>query len=114
MKGKPLGKGAQLLVPADTAAVVAVDGATGGRSTVPVVAGKADWNALGKGRLAVRAQPYADVKLGAKNLGTTPFDPLALPVGDYKLVLNYEGKLVEKTFSITAGKETTIAVNMLK
>ena len=81
---------------------------------MPVTGGKVDLEALGKGRLAVRAQPFADVKLGQKDLGTTPFDPLSLPPGDYKAVLTYEGKVVEKTFTVTAGRETVVAVNMLK
>ena len=73
-----------------------------------------DFNAVAKGRLVVRAQPYADVKLGAKNLGQTPFGSLSLPAGEYTAILNYEGKVVEKAFTITAGKETVVAVNMLK
>jgi serine/threonine-protein kinase len=116
IKGKALGKGsAGILVPDGNGAVVAVDPVTGGRTTMTVNAGQTlDYGAVGKGRLAVRAQPFADVKLGAKNLGTTPFDPLALPAGDYVAILNYEGKIVEKPFTITGGKETVVAVNMLK
>ncbi|MDP2346016.1 MAG: serine/threonine-protein kinase, partial [Deltaproteobacteria bacterium] len=116
IKGKALGKGsAGIIVPEGNAAVVAVDPLTGGRTTMTVTAGQAlDYGAVAKGRLAVRAQPYADVKLGAKTLGTTPFDPLSLPAGTYVAVLSYEGKVIEKSFTITGGKETVVAVNMLK
>ena len=116
LKGKLLGKGsAGILVPEGSAAVVAVDPVTGGRSTVSVVAGRPlDFNAVAKGRLSVRAQPWADVKLGTKTLGTTPFDPLSLPAGEYVAVLSYEGKRVEKKFTIAGGRETIVAVNMLK
>ena len=62
----------------------------------------------------VRAQPYADVKLGAKNLGTTPFSPLSLVEGEYLVVLTGDGKRAERKVSIEAGRESIVAVNMAK
>ena len=115
VKGKVLGKGAaSLAAPPDTQTLLAVDPVTGGRTVVEVKGGKADFAALAAGRLVVRAQPYADVKLGSKDLGTTPFDAVSLPPGSYRVVLSYEGKVVEREISVTSGKEAVVAVNMLK
>jgi hypothetical protein len=114
-KGKALGKGsAGVVLPGGTVSAIAVDPATGCRSTVAVKDGKLDDGALGKGRLVVRAQPYADVKLGGRNLGTTPFEPVSFVEGECAVALSYEGKKVERAVTVTAGKESVVAVNMLK
>jgi hypothetical protein len=114
-KGKVLGKGsAGVVLPDGAVSAVAVDGATGGRSVVQVVGGTLDYGALKKGRLVVRAQPYADVRLAQKNLGSTPFDPVSLVEGSYTVTLSYEGKKVEQQITVTPGKETVVAINMLK
>ena len=114
-KGRSIGKGSGgVVAPPGTTAVVAVDPATGGRTTVKLEGGRFDYSAVKKGRLVVRAQPYAEVKLGPKTLGTTPFQPVGLVAGTYKVVLTYEGKRVERTITIDEGREAIVAVNMLK
>ena len=114
-KGKVLGKGgAAVVLPDGTSSVVAVDPVTGGHSVVRVVAGALDYSSLKSGCLVVRAPPYAEVRLGSKALGTTPFDPLGLVEGAYTVELVYEGKIVRRPVTVTAGKETVVAVNMAK
>ncbi len=113
--GKLLGKGdGGVVLPDGASFAIAVDPATGGRSKVSLSGGKLDYSALKKGRLVVRAQPYADVKLGSKNLGTTPFAPLSLVEGDYTVVLTGDGKKAERKVTIEAGREAVVAVNMSK
>ena len=114
-KGKLLGKGNSGIVVADGASsVVAVDPVTGGRSVVRVVAGALDYGSLKSGRLVVRAQPFADVRLGTKILGTTPFQPLSLVEGSYTVELMHEGKVIKRAVTVSGGKEAVVAVNMLK
>ena len=114
-KGKVLGKGsAGVVLPDGAVSAVAVDGVTGGRSVVPLTGGSLNYGALKQGRLVVRAQPYADVRLAQKNLGSTPFDPVSLVEGSYTVTLSHEGKKVERQVTVTPGKETIVAVNMLK
>jgi len=114
-KGKALGKGgAGVVLPDGATSAIAVDSSTGCRSVVNVSDGKLDYGALGQGRLVVRAQPYAEVKLGGRHLGSTPFDPVSLVEGECTVTLSYEGKKVDKPVKITAGKEAVVAVNMLK
>ena len=114
-RGKVLGRGsAGIVLPEGSASVVAVDPVTGGHSVVRVVGGGLDYGSLKSGRLVVRAQPYADVRLGSKALGTTPFEPLGLVEGSYTVELVYEGKTVRRPVTIAAGKEAVVAVNMTR
>jgi len=93
-----------LLLPAGTTHVMALDLATGGRRKVAVQAGKVDANSGGTGTLDVRVFPYADVFLGPKKLGTTPFAPVTLPAGTYKLRLLHDGKEKKETVVIEKGR----------
>jgi len=108
-----LGKGtASLKVPTSAKALVAEDATTGGRTTVPIVDGKASLDALGKGTVDLRVRPWAKVKIGSKSYGTTPIDAIALPVGDYTVLLEWEGKTRKERVVVQKGKMTTIKVDM--
>jgi serine/threonine protein kinase len=109
-RGVRLGTGtAALPLPAGVTRVVARDSARGGRVVVDVVAGGAvDWDALPRGRLDVRVEPYADVVLGTEKLGTTPLPPLNVVAGEYTVVLVYEGQRVEKKVDVAAGRDTRV------
>jgi serine/threonine-protein kinase len=113
--GKVLGRGAGGVVLADgVRSVVAVDSVTGGRTTVELVDGRFDYTAIGRGRLVIRAQPWAEVALGTKDLGTTPFEPVMLVAGTYTVRLRHEGRVVDREVTISPGREAIVAVNMLK
>jgi serine/threonine-protein kinase len=113
--GRALGRGAAgLVLPEGARSAVAVDPVTGGRTTVELIDGRLDYGAIGRGRLVVRAQPWAEVTVGAKELGTTPFEPVMLVAGTYTVRLRHEGRVVEREIIVSPGREAIVAVNMLK
>jgi hypothetical protein len=63
-----------------------------------------------KGKLVIDVQPWADVYLGAKKLGTTPFPPREFYEGTYTLKLvNAEiGALHNLTAIVQAGQTTLV------
>jgi hypothetical protein len=69
-RGAKLGAGStSLALAAGQTRIVAHDGARGGRVVVDVTPGATvDWEALPRGRLDVRVEPYADVLLGAETV----------------------------------------------
>jgi serine/threonine-protein kinase len=109
-KGVRLGVGSTSLALAPgTTRVIARDTHTGGRILVDVQpGGTVDWDALPRGRLDVRVDPWAEVVLGDEKLGTTPITPLAVVAGTYVVVLVYEGQRVEKTVDVVAGRDTRL------
>jgi hypothetical protein len=109
-RGAKLGAGStSLALAAGQTRIVAHDGARGGRVVVDVTPGATvDWEALPRGRLDVRVEPYADVLLGAEKLGTTPLSPLAVIAGTYKVTLVYEDQRVEKVVDVAAGRDTRV------
>lgn len=112
MDGHRLGSG-NLKARVRGSSVVAVDGATGARCTVPVATGVAAFDALPTGALDVRANPYADVWVGARALGTTPIRPLPrLPACTYQVRLVYETTERMETVRIAAGGTTPLRVDM--
>jgi serine/threonine protein kinase len=110
-KGARLGAGtAGLVVPQGTKRIVARDGRRGGRIVVDVAPGTTvDWDALPRGRLDVRVEPYAEVLLGTEKLGTTPFAPLPVVAGSYTVILIHESQRVEKTIDVSAGRDTRVS-----
>ncbi len=105
-------RGDEARVPASTSSLKARDKRTGGVSQVPVRDGRADYEALGKGSVFFLIRPWARVKLGARDLGATPFDPVTLPAGRYSAELRLEGRTLRRSFEIKAGAQTTVAVDM--
>ena len=107
--GKKLGAGATVLkLPAGVAQLVAVDTRRGARSLVDVVEGAVDYGRLGKGRLDVRAAPFADVFLGAEALGGTPFKPVELVAGSYVVTFRHDGKEKTERVEIKAGQTAKV------
>ena len=113
--GKRIGQGsAPLDVPENATSLKVEDKTTGGKNTVPIVNRVADYDALGKGGLAFRIRPWAEVKIGRKNYGTTPLDPIRLVAGTYRVKLKWESKEIVKTIRIEKGKQATIKQDMRK
>jgi hypothetical protein len=93
--------------------VTAIDGATGGRVTVPIVKGTARYDSVGTGTLDVRAVPYADVAIGTRSFGTTPLKPKpVLVAGEYRVRLTYEGKMRTERVVIVAGETAVVRADM--
>jgi len=63
-----------------------------------------------KGKLAADVKPWADVYVGAKKLGTTPFAPRELCEGTYvvKLVNSELGAIKEVQVTVTPGNTTVL------
>ena len=110
--GRRVGSGSgKFSVPASTRSIIAFNTKTRAKSTVPLRS-TVDYAALPKGKLDVRAYPYADVYAGSVKLGTTPFSPLRLPVGTYDLKLKYQGQTQRRRVQIKAQKATRVKVRV--
>ncbi|MBN2496783.1 MAG: protein kinase [Deltaproteobacteria bacterium] len=71
---------------------------------------------LGQGTLKVRARPWAHVYLGTEKLGTTPFPPMKLYEGRYKLRLvnpQLQGEQL-RTVELRSGEMVSVEVDFLK
>lgn len=102
--GRVLGKGAQRpSVAADTTSVTAVDTRTGGVSEVRLQRGVADWNQLGRGKLAFRVLPFAEVHVGNTALGLTPVPPQELVEGTYPVRLVYKDRVERRSVVVKTG-----------
>ncbi|MFW6369186.1 MAG: PEGA domain-containing protein [Myxococcota bacterium] len=68
------------------------------------------------GRLDVRVNPWAEVKVNGRSLGTTPFRPAPLPEGAYTVVLENPGFGFRKEYQVTieADQTHTIRENLLE
>ncbi len=104
--------GGKVSVSSSTKWLYAVDRRTGGRSRVPIKNGVADASALQKGKLAVRVFPYAEVKVGRRPLGSTPFPPVSLVEGTYWLTFTHDDKTVTKEAVVRPGDTTVLKVDM--
>jgi hypothetical protein len=110
-KGQTLGKGAGTLeVPAGVKSLVAVNASTGGRTTVPVTGNPISYIKLPMGQLSIKAFPYAEVKIGSKALGMTPFPKRSLTAGTYKVTFDYEGEKKTETVTIKKGEVANVKV----
>lgn len=103
----------RITVRASALNVVAVDARRGSTHTIPIVKGVANYNALPKGELVVRATPRATLFLENDSIGTTPpAKPVKLPVGDYTVKLVFEDKVKTARVHVTAGAKAEIRMNM--
>jgi serine/threonine-protein kinase len=92
--------------------VVAVDSITGARCTVAVERGVAHWDSVGTGALDVRANPYAHVYVGGRDLGITPLKPLPqLPACTLHVKLVYESKTRTESVRVSPNKTTSVRVD---
>lgn len=110
--GKALGAGT-LEARVHKKLVTALDTSTGGKIGVTVKHNEARFDAVPKGTLEVRAEPYADVFLGTRALGTTPLKPRPeLPAGEYRVRLRYEEQERTVPVVIRTGQNTVVRVDM--
>jgi serine/threonine protein kinase len=67
-----------------------------------------------KGTVDFRALPYAEVFMGDKKIGVTPFKPIELPEGHYRFRLaNTEtGKSETREVDVSAGQKRTVIVDL--
>jgi serine/threonine-protein kinase len=111
--GRTVGRGSgQTRLRARVRSLRARDSRTGGLVDVAVTKGKADWASVPKGRAFFIADPWAKVTLGRRALGTTPFQPVELPEGQYRAVLVWEDKKVVKKFRVRAGDVSQVTAKM--
>jgi hypothetical protein len=68
------------------------------------------------GHLDVRVNPFAEVSVNGRVLGTTPFEPVELPPGPVTLVLKNQklGVVRKVPVVVVAGQTVTVKVNLLK
>lgn len=90
--------------------LTAVDQKRGARSRVPVVDGVADYGALPKGRIKVRATPYAEIFLGSEARGSTPYQDMEVVTGEYTLTLKNRGREEKRTVTVRPGDVARIEV----
>jgi serine/threonine-protein kinase len=112
--GKGLGTGTTTLKlqPGDKY-VVAYDFRVAGRTKVPVAA-SVDFNALPRGKLQARAQPFAEVWIGIKSLGTTPVEPADLAAGTYTVRFVYQGREEKRVVEVKSGDVTGVNVDFTR
>ncbi len=94
---------------------MAVDDARSARITVPIVAGKADFNNVPRGTLSVRVLPFAKVYIGRVFVGETPLSPFSLPAGNYDKI-RFVGASASQTraVKITGGSVVKLKVDLTK
>lgn len=111
--GKELGRGNTTLSAAPgTRMIVAYDPRRGVKTKVSVAGGKSvDYQSLPSGTLEIRVFPFADVYIGKEKIGTTPFAPLRLVAGKYKLKLKNGAKTRNESVTIRPGKIKRVKVN---
>ena len=80
------------------------------RSRVPIVRGVADYEALPKGRIQIRAVPYAEILLGSEPRGSTPYQDVEVVVGEYTVTLRNKGRTERRTVSVKAGGVAKVEV----
>ncbi len=90
--------------------VSAVDGKRGVRSRVPILHGVADYAALPRGRIKVRATPYAEIYLGAEHRGSTPYHDVEVVAGEYTLTLKNRGREEKRTVTVKPGDVARVEV----
>lgn len=76
-----------------------------------MIAGVADWDALPRVPLLLRARPWASVRLGEEELGQTPLQPVRVVPGRYRVVFEQEGRVVTRVVDVRAGVEA-VKVNV--
>jgi hypothetical protein len=110
--GRPLRNGPGVaVVPAGTRALQGRDPRRDVVSPVPIVDGAADWDALPRVSLLLRARPWASVRLGEEELGQTPLQPIRVVPGRYRVRFENNGRVVLRTVDVEAGAEA-VKVNV--
>ena len=108
---RALGEGStRASVPRAATSLYAVDPRRGVRSRVPIVRGVADYEALPKGRIQIRAVPYAEILLGSEPRGSTPYQDVEVVVGEYTVTLRHKGRTERRTVSVKAGGVAKVEV----
>lgn len=103
----------KLAVRASATSIVAIDGRRGSTHNVPIINGVADFDALPKGELIVRATPQATLFLQNESIGASPPARLVtLPAGDYTVKLVFQDKVKTARVRVTAGAQAEIRMNM--
>ncbi|MBI1946348.1 MAG: serine/threonine protein kinase [Deltaproteobacteria bacterium] len=100
----------RVVLNAATRFLTAVDGKRGVRSRVPIVKGVADYGALPRGRLQIRATPYADILLGSEPRGSTPYHDVEVVAGEYTVTLRNRGREERRTVTVKPGEVTRVDV----
>jgi serine/threonine-protein kinase len=106
--GRELGRGnVRVELPAAEKAVQAVDGKRAMVASAPV-ADTIDFARLPTGTLTFLVLPYADVRIGQLELGTTPVGPQKLTAGAYRVTLTYKDKRATKRVRVRQNRTTTL------
>jgi eukaryotic-like serine/threonine-protein kinase len=98
-------------VPTGTRSLQARDPRRGVTTPVPVVDDVADYDALPRASLLLRARPWAKVSLGEESLGQTPLQPVEVVPGRYTVRFTRPGKEVVRTVEVGTGAGT-VKVNV--
>mgnify|MGYP001569960105 FL=1 len=112
VRGKSLGSGVVTVeLPADTRSVIAVDPRRGVRSTLSIGNGRVDYASAPRGKLDLRAFPYAEVFLGSESLGVTPLQPIEVVAGTYAVRFVYKDKEQRRSVALAGGKTERVIVD---
>jgi serine/threonine protein kinase len=114
--GDKLGEGSlRLNLPAGTGRIVAFDPKTTARTEL-LVGGEAtiDYATLPRGRVAFRILPWAEVKIGEKELGSTPIPDFETVIGTYDVNLVWEDRVKTVRVDVRAGGESVLKQDMRK
>jgi serine/threonine protein kinase len=102
-----------VVIPAGTKRVTGFDPRRGVQSEVVVSGGVADWDALPRVSLLLRARPWANVRLGDENLGQTPLQPVRVVPGRYRVRFEQDDKVVVRVVDVRAdAAEVKVNVDM--
>lgn len=113
-KKQPLGQGSTLLtLPSQSRYIFAHDSKRKVLTKVRLRGTEVNYNRLPKGTLSIRAYPYATVYLGGEKIGTTPFSPLQVVAGTYKVTLIHNNISKVVTTKVTAGQSSQIKIRMV-
>lgn len=103
----------KVMVRASATSITATDARRGSTHLVPIVHGVADFDALPRGELVVRAVPQAALFLANESIGTTPpAKSVSLPVGDYTVKLVFQDKVKTARVKVTADAKAEIRMKM--
>jgi hypothetical protein len=112
LQGRVARSGAGALeVPGTARSVQARDSRRGVTSTIPIVDDVADYDALPRASLLLRARPWAKVSLGEESLGQTPLQPVEVVPGRYTVRFTRPDKEVVRTVEVGSGGGT-VKVNV--
>jgi eukaryotic-like serine/threonine-protein kinase len=90
--------------------VFALDTKRGGRSEVRIQNGVADYASVPRGKLQIRAFPFAEVFVGKERIGNTPFPDVPLTAGTYTVTLKYEKRVETRKVTIRGQQTERITV----